>query len=56
MIELTHEQVNIIVIDTKSSLKEQKELSKKIRGKAREYSIMLNEAEKILSESKEFLK
>ncbi|MBJ6119500.1 N-6 DNA methylase [Pontibacter sp. BT310] len=55
LIELTPEQVNRIVVDLKSDIKEQQEISKALRSIELNYLAKLNEADLLLVESKSLL-
>jgi type I restriction enzyme M protein len=56
MIELTPDQVKSIVVDMKSNLKEQKELSKKVRKLEDKYLKMVADAEEINQMAQDILK
>lgn len=55
LIELTPEQVDRIVIDTRSSIEEQRELSKRLRDTEDDYVKKIQEAEAILETTKKML-
>ena len=52
LIELTPDQVDTIVVDMQKGVKEQKDISEKMRKLEREYMKKVAEADKLLSESK----
>jgi len=55
LIELTPDQVNNIVVDLKSGITEQKQLSRQIRRIEKSYTKKLDEAEKLLDDSRTVL-
>ena len=55
MIELTPDQVDTIVVDIQTGVKEQKEISEKIRKFEREYIEKIAEADDLLLKSKNIL-
>lgn len=55
LIELTSDQVDTIIVDLQTGVKEQKEISEKIRKLEREYIEKIAEADDLLLKSKNIL-